>query len=96
MDKTIAVLPRVLRDRVGGEVDWSEVAGVYVVGGAGSFPLVARALRAAFDEKRVKRSLHPFAATAIGLAAFLDKEPDCALSRTPFASLRCLPRGPRG
>ena len=80
MDKTIAVLPRVLRDRVGGEVDWSEVAGVYVVGGAGSFPLVARALRAVFDEKRVKRSLHPFAATAIGLAAFLDKEAGFALS----------------
>ena len=80
VDKTIAVLPRVLRDRAGGEVDWSEVAGVYVVGGAGSFPPVARALRAAFDEKRVKRSLHPFAATAIGLAAFLDKEVGFALS----------------
>ncbi len=80
VDKTIAVLPRVLRDRAGGELDWSEVAGVYVVGGAGSFPLVARGLRAVFDEKRVKRSLHPFAATAIGLAAFLDKEAGFALS----------------
>ncbi len=80
VDKTITILPRVLRDRAGSEVDWSEVAGVYVVGGAGSFPPVARALRAAFDEKRVKRSLHPFAATAIGLAAFLDKEAGFALS----------------
>ena len=78
--KTIDALPRVLHDRTGADVDWSEIAGIYVVGGAGSFPLVARALRAAFDEKRVKRSLHPFAATAIGLAAFLDKEAGFALS----------------
>ncbi len=80
VDKTIAVLPRVLHDRDGDDIDWSEVAGIYVVGGAAGFPLVARSLRAAFDEKRVKRSLHPFAATAIGLAAFLDKEAGFALS----------------
>jgi molecular chaperone DnaK len=80
VDKTIATLPRVLRDRAGVDVDWSEIAGIYVVGGAGSFPLVARSLRNAFDEKRVKRSLHPFAATAIGLAAFLDREAGFALS----------------
>jgi molecular chaperone DnaK (HSP70) len=80
VDKTAAVLSRVLRDSDGGDVDWSEVAGIYVVGGAGSFPLVARTLRTVFDEKRVKRSLHPFAATAIGLAAFLDKEAGFSLS----------------
>jgi len=80
VDKTIEALARVLRDRTGADVDWSEIAGIYVVGGAGSFPLVARALRAAFDEKRVKRSLHPFAATAIGLAVFLDKEAGFVLS----------------
>jgi molecular chaperone DnaK len=80
VDKTIAALPHVLHDRAGADVDWSEIAGIYVVGGAGSFPLVARSLRSAFDEKRVKRSLHPFAATAIGLAAFLDKEAGFALS----------------
>jgi molecular chaperone DnaK len=80
VDKTAAVLSRVLCDPDGGELDWSEVAGIYVVGGAGSFPLVARTLRTVFDEKRVKRSLHPFAATAIGLAAFLDKEAGFSLS----------------
>ncbi len=82
VDRTVRVLGRVLRDpaRGGGEVDWSEVAGIYVVGGAGSFPLVGRMLRASFDEKRVKRSPHPFAATAIGLAVFLDKETGYALS----------------
>ena len=59
---------------------WSEVAGTYVVGGGGSFPLVARMLRTSFGEKRVKRSPHPFAATAIGLAVFLDKEAGFSLS----------------
>lgn len=80
VDKTIAALARVLPDHAGNDIDWSEVAGIYVVGGAGSFPVVARALRSAFDEKRVKRSLHPFAATAIGLAVFLDREAGFALS----------------
>src|SRR3984885_9240122 len=37
VDKTITALPGVLRDRAGGDVDWSEIAGIYVVGGAGSF-----------------------------------------------------------
>lgn len=80
VDKTIAALPRVLSNRNGVDVDKSEIAGIYVVGGAGSFPLIARSLRTAFDDKRVKRSLHPFAATAIGLAAFLDREAGFALS----------------
>jgi molecular chaperone DnaK len=80
VDKTAAALSRVLHSPDGGEVDWADVAGIYVVGGAGSFPLVARTLRAVFDEKRVKRSMHPFAATAIGLAVFLDKEAGFALS----------------
>ncbi|MCV7101768.1 Hsp70 family protein [Mycobacterium palustre] len=82
VDKTIALLRRVLGDSGGGRADvaWSEVAGIYVVGGAGGFPLVSRMLRAAFGEKRVKRSPHPFAATAIGLAVFLDKEAGFELS----------------
>jgi molecular chaperone DnaK (HSP70) len=80
VDETVGVLSRALHDPDGDDVDWSEVAGIYVVGGAGSFPLIARKLRTAFDEKRVKRSLHPFAATAIGLAVFLDKEAGFVLS----------------
>lgn len=75
VDKTAELLDRVLHD-----VTWSEVAGIYVVGGAGAFPLVSRMLRATFGDKRVKRSPHPFAATAIGLAVFLDKEAGFALS----------------
>lgn len=82
VDQTTELLHRVLHDptRGGRDVAWSEVAGIYVVGGAGGFPLVARMLRTAFGEKRVKRSPHPFAATAIGLAVFLDKEAGFALS----------------
>ena len=82
VDKTTELLQRVLRDPTPGgkDVAWSEVAGIYVVGGAGGFPLVSRMLRTAFGEKRAKRSPHPFAATAIGLAVFLDKEAGFALS----------------
>ncbi len=82
VDRTMRLLNRVLHDpaRARTAVDWSEVAGIYVVGGAGGFPLVSRMLRGTFGEKRVKRSPHPFAATAIGLAVFLDKESGFALS----------------
>jgi molecular chaperone DnaK len=82
IDKTLDLICHVLRDptRDSSDVNWSEVAGIYVVGGSGSFPPVSRVLRTAFGEKRVKRSPHPFAATAIGLAAFLDKEAGFALS----------------
>jgi molecular chaperone DnaK len=80
--KTIAAVGPVMRDpdREAEEVDWSEVAGIYVVGGCGSFPLVTRMLREELGEKRVKRSPHPFAATAIGLAVYLDKEAGYVLS----------------
>ncbi|OBK28840.1 molecular chaperone Hsp70 [Mycobacterium asiaticum] len=82
VDKTSELLSRVLHDPAGDgkDVPWSEVAGIYVVGGAGSFPLVSRMLRAEFGEKRVKRSPHPFAATAIGLAVFLDTDAGFVLS----------------
>lgn len=82
VDETTALLDRVLHDPARGrkDVDWSEVAGIYVVGGAGGFPLVSRMLRGTFGDKRVKRSPHPFAATAIGLAVFLDKESGFALT----------------
>jgi molecular chaperone DnaK len=76
---TIDLLNRILHDD-SRDVAWSEVAGIYVVGGAGGFPLISRMLRTTFGEKRVKRSPHPFAATAIGLAVFLDKESGFALS----------------
>jgi len=61
-------------------ITWSEIAGLYVVGGGGLFPLVTRVLKERFGEKRVRRSPHPFAATAMGLAVFLDREGGWALS----------------
>lgn len=53
---------------------FNDLAGIYVVGGASSFPLVPRRLKERFGAHRVRRSPHPFAATAIGLATFLDEE----------------------
>ena len=48
------------------------IAGVYAVGGASRFPSVYRRLRERFGPSRVHRSPHSFAASAIGLAVFLD------------------------
>jgi molecular chaperone DnaK (HSP70) len=50
----------------------TEIAGIYVVGGASSLPSVARALREGFG-KRVHRSPYPSAAAAIGLAIAADE-----------------------
>jgi molecular chaperone DnaK (HSP70) len=57
--------------RVDGAADLSEVAGIYVVGGASALPLVGRALRERYG-RRVHRSPYPFAATALGLAIAAD------------------------
>ena len=54
-------------------VAWSELAGIYVVGGASSFPPVYRRLRERFGAHRVRRSPHPFGSCAIGLAIHLDE-----------------------
>ncbi len=77
VEKSIAATEPVLS---AAEVEEGDLAGVYVVGGAGAFPLVGRRLRERFGEKRVKRSPHPFAATAVGLALFLDTEAGFSLS----------------
>ena len=77
VDQTLEAMAPVFVDpqRPGDEaVDWAELAGIYIVGGAGAFPLVGRLLREKYGERRVKRSSHPFAATAIGLAILLDHE----------------------
>ncbi len=49
------------------------LAGLYVVGGGSSLPVVARTLREKFG-RRVHRSPYPSAATAIGLAIAADDE----------------------
>ncbi len=56
----------------GYQLEAAEVAGIYLVGGASSLPLVARVLRERFG-RRVHRSPHPAASTAIGLAIAADE-----------------------
>ena len=82
VERTLGALDEVMRDprREQDAVAWNELAGLYVVGGASSFPLLDRHLREKFGQGRVRRSPHPFAATAIGLATFLDEEAGYELS----------------
>lgn len=57
----------------------AEIAGIYVVGGASSLPIISRGLRARFG-RRVHRSPYPHAATAIGLAIATDESAGFELS----------------
>jgi len=57
----------------------TDVAGIYLVGGASTLPLVSRLLKARFG-RRVFRSPYPAASTAIGLAIAAD--PDAGYSLT--------------
>jgi molecular chaperone DnaK (HSP70) len=57
----------------------AELAGIYVVGGASSLPVVGRVLRELFG-RRVHRSPYPSAAVAIGLAVAVDEEAGFELS----------------
>ncbi|MCL3778202.1 Hsp70 family protein [Actinomyces sp. 186855] len=54
-----------------GGPDLTQVAGIYLVGGASSYPQVPRLLRESFG-RRVHRSAQPGASTAIGLAIAVD------------------------
>ena len=62
-----------------GTPDLSAIAGLYLVGGASSLPLVPRMLREHFG-RRVYRSPYPAASTAIGLAIASDPESGYTLS----------------
>ena len=70
VEKTLDVLLEPLKSP-GREVALEQVAGIYVVGGGSSLPVVARLLRDRFG-RRVHRSPYSFAATAIGLAIAAD------------------------
>ncbi len=56
-----------------GEPDLTDIAGIYLVGGASGLPLVPRLLRERFG-RRVHRSPYPAASTAIGLAVAADDD----------------------
>ena len=70
-----------LESAIAGDVEsaLSEIAGIYVVGGASELPIVARALRQRFG-RRVHRSPYPSAAIAIGLAIACDEAAGFELS----------------
>lgn len=58
-------------------VDLTDIAGIYLVGGGSTLPMVARVLRERFG-RRTHRSPYPAASTAIGLAIAAD--PDAGYS----------------
>ena len=74
VEQTLDAMEPAMRDprRDAADVSWNELAGIYVVGGASSFPPVYRRLRERFGAHRVRRSPHPFGSCAIGLAIHLD------------------------
>ena len=66
-------------DAVSDDEALSDIAGIYLVGGASGLPLVARVLKERFG-RRVHRSPHPAASTAIGLAIAADDDAGFALT----------------
>ena len=74
VDRTLEVVEMLLADWVkeSGSNGMSEVAGVYVVGGASSLPVVARRLREVYG-RRIHRSNYPSGAIAMGLAIAEDE-----------------------
>ena len=82
VQQTLDAVEPAMRDprREQEDVDWGELAGIYVVGGASAFPPVYRHLRERFGAHRVRRSPHPFGSTAIGLAITLDERAGYSLS----------------
>jgi molecular chaperone DnaK (HSP70) len=72
VEQSLSAMNEALRDaHDGAGVELDELAGIYVVGGASSFPPVYRTLREQFGATRVRRSPHPFGSCAIGLAIHL-------------------------
>ena len=68
-----AMQPLLVPDASGVGQLGGDIAGLYVVGGGSQLPLVARVLRSRFG-RRVHRSPHTAASTAIGLAIGADPE----------------------
>lgn len=77
VDRSIEVMTRLIP---GLEADdLADIAGIYLVGGGSCLPLVPRLLRERFG-RRVHRSPHPAASTAIGLAIAADQDAGFALT----------------
>lgn len=67
VEQTLEVMRRVVPWSEEGGFDLDGIAGVYVVGGASSLPVVWRALKESFG-RRLHRSSYPSSSAAVGLA----------------------------
>jgi molecular chaperone DnaK (HSP70) len=73
VDRTLAAIQPLLRRMPGEEASLEDLAGIYVVGGGSTLPVVARTLKDTFG-RRVHRSPYPHGAVAIGLSIAADQE----------------------
>ncbi|GAB3710112.1 Hsp70 family protein [Mariniluteicoccus flavus] len=71
VDQTLAAMAPLVGGLDDDSPDLTDIAGIYLVGGASSLPLIPRCLRERFG-RRVHRSPYPGASTAIGLAIAAD------------------------
>ena len=73
VERSIAAMRPLIGDTEPGTLADTDIAGIYLVGGASGLPLVPRVLREEFG-RRVHRSPYPAASTAIGLAIAADPD----------------------
>lgn len=79
LERSLATMEPLVGRLEDGAPDLTEIAGIYLVGGGSSFPLVPRLLRESFG-RRVHRSPYPGASTAIGLAIAADRNSPARLT----------------
>ncbi|RJF44778.1 Hsp70 family protein [Actinomyces sp. 2119] len=79
VERSLAMMSPLVGRLDDGTPDLTDIAGVYLVGGASGLPLVPRLLRERFG-RRVHRSPYPGASTAIGLAIAADRTSDYDLT----------------
>lgn len=79
VDRSLTTMEPLVSRLDDGSPDLSQVAGIYLVGGASAFPPVARGLRERYG-RRVHRSPYPASSTAIGLAIAADPRSGLTLS----------------
>ncbi|NLT25589.1 MAG: Hsp70 family protein [Microbacteriaceae bacterium] len=73
VERSIDAMRPLIGDTAPGTLADTDIAGIYLVGGASGLPLVPRVLREEFG-RRVHRSPYPAASTAIGLAIAADPD----------------------